>query len=208
MRVWLWTGSATLTAAAAAAIAASPMPAEPVIGAPAPGFTATDMNGKPVRLSDYRGKPVVIEWNNPGCPFVQKHYKSGNMQRSQAAAKSLGASWLTVNSGAPGKQGYMDGAQARAFVASEKASPTAYLLDPGGAIGHAYGAKTTPHMYVVDASGKLVYAGGIDDIPSTDQADIAKAHNYVLAALRDLKAGKPVAVPESRPYGCSVKYGA
>jgi hypothetical protein len=149
---------------------------------------------------------VVLEWNNPGCPFVQKHYGSGNMQRAQAAAARDGVVWLTINSGAPGKQGHMDGAAAKALLAKANSKPTAYLLDPKGVVGRTYDAKTTPHMYVVDAKGTLVYAGGIDDKPTANPADIPAARNHVLAALGEIKGGKPVSVATSRPYGCSVKY--
>ncbi|AGH50998.1 MULTISPECIES: thioredoxin family protein [Sphingomonadales] len=191
--------------AAAIAIAA-PAFATATVGQPAPDFIAADANGKPVKLSGFRGKTVVLEWNNPGCPFVQKHYDSGNMQKTQAAAKAQGVVWLTINSGAPGKQGYMTGAEAQAFEKKEKAEATAYLLDPKGIVGKLYDAKTTPHMYVIDPAGTLVYAGAIDDKPTADQADITTARNHVLAALADVKAGKPVAVATSKPYGCSVKY--
>jgi len=177
-----------------------------VVGKPAPNFKLADANGKPVSLSDFRGKTVVLEWNNPGCPFVKKHYGSGNMQKTQAAAAKDGVVWLTINSGAPGKQGHMNGAEAKAFLAQSGARPAAYLLDPSGVAGKAYDARTTPHMYVVNKAGTLVYAGGIDDKPTADPADIKGARNHVLAALSELKAGKPVSVPTSRPYGCSVKY--
>ncbi|MBN2971413.1 thioredoxin family protein [Roseomonas aeriglobus] len=187
-------------------VLAAPAVAQQTTGAPAGNFKLTDMTGKTVSLSDYRGKTVVIEWNNPGCPFVKKHYDSGNMQKTQAAAKAGGAVWLTVNSGAPGKQGHMTGAEAQGFVTSAKAVPTAYLLDPKGVVGKGYGAKTTPHIYIVDPAGKLVYQGGIDDKPTANAADIAGARNHVLAALGEMKAGKPVSMPETRPYGCSVKY--
>ena len=191
---------------AAVALAAPGVARAPVTGGTAGNFALTDMAGKTVRLSDYKGKTVVLEWNNPGCPFVQKHYDSGNMQRTQAAARADGAVWLTINSGAPGKQGHMTGAEARAFVAKAKATPTDYLLDPRGVVGQGYGAKTTPHMYIIDGAGKLVYQGGIDDKPTANPGDIAGARNHVLAALGELKAGKPVSVAETRPYGCSVKY--
>jgi peroxiredoxin len=204
MRKWMWTGLAAV-AISTAAMAALPPAAEPAIGAPAANFKARDMNGKWVELGQYRGKTVVLEWNNPGCPFVQKHYQ-GNMQKTQAAALMQGVVWLTVNSGAPGQQGHMDGAAARQFVADHKAKPTTYLLDPGGQLGHAYGARTTPHMYIIDGAGRLVYRGGIDDKPTADVADIAGARNHVLAALGELRAGKKVSVAETRPYGCSVKY--
>ncbi len=195
----------TLIALAAAAFAL-PASAQQTTGAPAGNFKLTDMNGRTVQLSDYRGKPVVLEWNNPGCPFVKKHYDSGNMQRTQAAAKAGGAVWLTINSGAPGKQGYMKGPEAKSFVAAAKAQSNSYLLDPKGVVGKGYAAKTTPHMYIVDAGGKLVYQGGIDDKPTSDAKDIAGARNHVLAALGEIKSGKPVSMAETRPYGCSVKY--
>ena len=133
------------------ALAATPAAADQVTGQPAGNFRLMDADGKAVTLSQFKGRPVVLEWNNPGCPFVQKHYDSGNMQAAQAKAKAMGAAWLTINSGAPGKQGYMTGPQAKAFVAKEKAQPTAYLLDPQGRVGKGYGAKTTPHMYLIDA---------------------------------------------------------
>lgn len=178
----------------------------PPIGSQAPNFQLPDANGKTQSLSQFKGKVVVLEWNNPGCPYVKKHYGSGNMQKTQAAAKKDGVVWLSINSGAPGKQGHMDGAEAKQFVASQKAQPAAYLLDPAGTVGKRYGAVTTPHMYIIDRSGKLVYAGGIDDKPTSDAEDIAGARNHVLAALAEMKAGKPVSVATSRPYGCSVKY--
>ena len=195
-----------LTAFTALAVIASPASAAPVVGKPAPNFKLADANGKAVTLSDFRGKTVVLEWNNPGCPFVKKHYSSGNMQKAQAAAAKDGVVWLTINSGAPGKQGHMNGAEAKAFVAESGARPAAYLLDPNGVVGKAYEAKTTPHMYVVNKAGTLVYAGGIDDKPTPNPADVNGARNHVLAALSELKAGKAVSVATSRPYGCSVKY--
>lgn len=187
---------------------AVPAAADVPIGAPAPDFTLPDASGKPVSLAAFKGKTVVLEWNNPGCPFVQKHYHSGNMQKTQAAAEKQGVVWLTINSGAPGMQGHMNGPEAAAFVKSQKASPDAYLLDPSGKVGHLYAAKTTPHMYVIDPAGRLVYQGGIDDKPTANPADIATAKNMVLAALGDMKAGRKVAVTESRAYGCSVKYAS
>jgi hypothetical protein len=149
---------------------------------------------------------VVLEWNNPECPFSRKHYGSGNMQRTQAAAARDNVVWLTINSGAPGNQGHMNGAEARAFLASSGARPAHYLLDPAGQVGRAYDARTTPHMYVVNAAGTLVYAGAIDDRPTANPDDIQDARNHVLAALAELRAGRAVSVPTSRPYGCSVKY--
>ena len=195
-----------LTAFTALAVIAAPASAAPVVGQPAPNFKLADANGKAVALSDFRGKTVVLEWNNPGCPFVKKHYSSGNMQKAQAAAAKDGVVWLTINSGAPGKQGHMNGAEAKDFVAGSGARPSAYLLDPNGVVGKAYEAKTTPHMYIVNKAGTLVYAGGIDDKPTPNPADVNTARNHVLAALAELKAGKPVSVATSRPYGCAVKY--
>ena len=195
-----------LTAFTALAVIAAPASAAPVVGKPAPNFKLADANGKPVTLSQFRGKTVVLEWNNPECPFVKKHYGSGNMQKAQAAAAKDGVVWLSINSGAPGKQGHMNGAQAKAFLAEAGARPTAYLLDPRGVVGKVYDAKTTPHMYIVNKAGTLVYAGGIDDKPTPRPADIEGARNHVLAALSELKAGKAVSVTTSRPYGCAVKY--
>lgn len=211
MTKWMITGLATAaaTATAAAIAIASPAPLpEPAVGTAAATFTATDMNGKTVDLAKYRGKVVVLEWNNPGCPFVKKHYDSGNMQKTQAAATAQGAVWLTINSGAPGQQGSMDGPAAQKFVAGANAKPSNYVLDPTGKVGKAYGARTTPHMYIIDASGRLVYRGGIDDKPTPNKADIAGARNHVLAAFAEIKAGKPVSVADTRPYGCSVKYAS
>ena len=195
-----------LTAFTALAVIAAPASAAPIVGKPAPNFKVADVNGKPVSLSNFRGKTVVLEWNNPGCPFVRKHYDSGNMQKAQAAATKEGVVWLTINSGAPGKQGHMSGAEAKAFLAKSKARPTAYLLDPSGVVGRTYDAKTTPHMYIVNKAGILVYAGGIDDKPTSRPSDVNGARNHVVAALLELKAGKPVSVATSRPYGCAVKY--
>jgi len=195
-----------IVAFTALAVLSAPASAAPVVGQPAPNFKLADSNGKVVTLSDYRGKTVVLEWHNPGCPFVRKHYGSGNMQKAQAAAAKAGVVWLTINSGAPGKQGHMSGAEAKGFVASAGARPTAYLIDYRGVVGRAYDAKTTPHMYIINKAGTLVYAGGIDDKPSANPADIAGARNHVLAALAEIGAGKAVSVATSRPYGCSVKY--
>ena len=195
-----------LIALAGLAVIAAPASAAPVVGQAAPNFRLNDADGRVVSLADFRGKPVVLEWNNPGCPFVKKHYGSGNMQKTQAAARAAGVVWLSINSSAPGEQGHMNGAEAKAFVSGAKAQPTAYLLDPKGVVGRGYDAKTTPHMYIVDAKGTLVYAGGIDDKPTANPADVSGARNHVLAALTELKAGKAVSVASSRPYGCNVKY--
>lgn len=175
------------------------------LATPAPGFSLKDADGKTRTLAEFRGKVVVLEWINEGCPYVKKHY-TGNMQATQKAAVADGAVWLSVCSSAPGQQGHVDGAGAKRFIADKGAAPTAFLLDPTGVAGKAYGAKTTPHMYIVDEAGELVYQGGIDDKPTANVADIAGATNYVKAALADLKAGRPVKVAFSKPYGCAVKY--
>jgi len=176
------------------------------VGDAAPDFTGTDSNGKTHKLSEYRGKYVVLEWTNNGCPFTAKHYASGNMQSLQKDWTGKGVVWLTVLSSAPGEQGYMTASQENSYLSKEKASPTAALLDPTGAIGHEYEAKTTPHMFVIDPSGKLIYAGAIDDHATTDVSDIKSSKNYVTAALTEAMAGQSVATSSTRPYGCSVKY--
>jgi peroxiredoxin len=194
--------------AALAFVAHSTAFADAKIGQPAPSFKLTDANGKTRSLDEFKGKTVVLEWNNPECPFVRKHYNTDvrNMQKQQADATKDGVVWLTINSGAAGKQGHLDGAGAKQLIASTGAKQTDYLLDPSGEVGHAYGAKTTPHMFVIDSNGVLQYAGGIDSIASADVSDISKATQYVPQALADLKAGNSVRVATSQPYGCSVKY--
>jgi hypothetical protein len=187
-------------------LVAAPALAAATVGQPAPAFTATDASGKPVSLADYRGRTVVLEWHNPECPFVKKFYEPGAMQKLQTDARSQGVVWLTVNSGAPGKQGALSPAAATQYMKSQGMAAAAYVPDAKGGIGRAYGAQTTPHMYVIDPKGTLVYAGGIDDTPTADPADIGRARNYVTAALADLKAGRSVETATSRPYGCSVKY--
>jgi peroxiredoxin len=176
------------------------------VGDPAPDFTGTDSHGQTHRLSEYRGKYVVLEWTNNGCPYTRKHYESGNMENLQKEWTTKGVIWLTVLSSAPGEQGYMTAAQENSFMTKMHAAPTAAILDPMGAIGHEYEAKTTPDMYVIDPSGKLIYSGAIDDHPTTDVADIKVSKNYVAAALDAAMAGQHVPVTYTRPYGCSVKY--
>lgn len=204
--------AATVTACSLALVACGPDVAATLpdlaVGSAAPDFQATDVDGRTVRLSDFRDKTVVLEWNNPECPSVKAHYESGNMQKTQAAAAADGVVWLTINSSAEGKQGHMSPAEAKAFAAGQQSRRAAYLLDPEGVVGRRYGAKTTPHMYVINPGGTLVYRGAIDGKPTTDKANIDRTRNHVLAALNELKAGKPVSVPTSRPYGCSVKYEA
>ncbi len=204
----LYKTAITSVVAVAAIGMAMPLAAAQKTGAIAQDFKLTDMYGKTVQLSSFRGKTVVMEWHNPGCPFVVKHYDSGNMQATQAAARKQGVVWLTINSGAPGKQGYMKGPEAQKLAKDQGLKADHYLLDVNGLVGKAYAAKTTPHMYIIDGSGKLVYQGGIDDKPTANKADIKGARNHVTAALADLKAGKSVSVAQSRPYGCSVKYAS
>jgi len=187
---------------------AAPALAKVAVGEAAPDFTLTDSNGKSHSLSQYKGKVVVLEWNNPKCPFVGKHYGGGNMQKQQADASAAGVVWLTINSSAAGKQGDVSAAEANAYIAKVDGKQTAYLLDTSGKVGHLYGAKTTPHMFVIDKAGVLRYMGGIDSIKSTDKEDLAKATQYVPQALAELAAGKPVSVPTAEPYGCSVEYAA
>lgn len=176
------------------------------VGAPAPDFTLTDIDGNSRSLSDYRGKTVVLEWVNQECPFVVKHYESGNMPKLQAQALADGVVWLLINSGHPGAQGDYSPEQVKAWQERNSASWTGYFRDQDGTVGRLYGAKTTPHMYVITADGTLVYNGAIDSIRSSNKADIAKAENYVTSALAAVAKGEPVATPTSQPYGCSVKY--
>ncbi|MEP6485371.1 MAG: redoxin domain-containing protein [Rudaea sp.] len=178
------------------------------VGQPAPAFSVVDSAGKTHALADYKGKIVVLEWSNPECPFVKKHYSSGNIPKQQTEATGAGVIWLTVNSAGVGKEGHVDGMAADAFVASYHAKPTAYLIDTDGKVGRAYGAKTTPHLFVIDDKGVLRYDGGIDSIASTDKDDLAKATQYVPQVIGEIKSGKAVSVSTSEPYGCSVKYGS
>jgi peroxiredoxin len=177
-----------------------------IIGKPAPPIELRDADGKTVRLDAFKGKYVVLEWVNFKCPFVGKHYGSGNMQRLQKKYTGEGVVWLSICSSAPGKQGYVTGSEAKALEAERGAAPSSFLLDPKGRVGKSYGAKTTPHMFVVDPGGTIVYAGAIDDKRSANPADAKTANNYVRAALTEAMAGKPVTVASTTPYGCSVKY--
>ena len=176
------------------------------VGKAAPDFTGVDSNGNKHSLSDFKGKTVVLEWTNHDCPYVKKHYNSGNMQTLQKQATADGVVWLSIISSRPGKQGHVSGGKANDLTRSRNAAPTAVILDETSAIGRLYAAKTTPHMYIIDTTGQLVYMGGIDSIPSSDEADIAGAKNYVRAALDAMTAGKTIEDSITRPYGCSVKY--
>lgn len=176
------------------------------VGQPAPDFTLQDVNGKTVRLSDYRGRPVVLEWNNPGCPFVRKHYDSGNMQTLQREAAAKNVVWLAINSTEASHGDYLPPAQLGRWMSEQRAAPTATLMDEDGTVGRAYAARVTPHMYIVDAQGRLAYAGAIDSIPSGRTEDIKTAINYVRTGLGEALAGKPLSQPNTRPYGCTIKY--
>lgn len=195
-------------ALALASLAVMPFAAHAVanIDQAAPAFTVQGADGKPVSLSAYKGKTVVLEWTNHECPFVRKHYESKNIPNLQKDATGSGVVWLQVISSTPGSQGAVDGAGATKLNQQRGAVPTAVLLDSDGKVGKSYGAQTTPHLYVINADGKLVYKGGIDSIASTKVDDIAKAQPYVKLALADVAAGRPVAQASTRPYGCSIKY--
>lgn len=175
-------------------------------GAKAPDFTLPDSRGETRALSDARGKVVVLEWLNHGCPFVKKHYNTGNMQKLQADAVKRGAVWYSVISSAPGKQGYSTPKEAEQDRKEKKSNATAVLLDPEGRVGRLYGARTTPHLFVIDAEGRVAYMGAIDSKPTTDPSDIEDAENYVAAALDAVFAGKKPDPASTKPYGCSVKY--
>jgi hypothetical protein len=179
-----------------------------VAGQPAPAFAAKDSSGATQSLAANKGKWVILEWNNFECPFVQKHYGTGNMQALQREATDKGVVWFTVNSSAAGKQGHYSADAVASMLKSRNAAPTAYLLDADGTVGRAYGAKTTPHMFIIDKEGKLAYAGGIDDKPNGEpKAPLAEGTtNYVDKALTELQSGTTVSVPETKSYGCSVKY--
>ena len=182
--------------------------AAPAVGQKAPDFTLTDTAGKTVRLSDFKGKHVVLEWVNPSCPYVRKHYDSANMQGTQKEATALGVVWLAINSTESASYDYLPAAKLARWMTDQKAAPTVTLMDEDGKAGQSYGARTTPHMYIVNPQGILIYAGGIDSIPSSRQEDVKTAVNYVKQGVRQALAGPPLSNPTTRPYGCSVKYKA
>lgn len=177
------------------------------IGQPAPDFQLTDISGTTHSLAQHRGKIVVLEWVNPGCPVVQRHYDTGNMQKTQRAAVASGVVWLAINSGGPGAQGDLTNEAAAAWLKRRESAAQAYFRDSDGKVGRLYGAKATPHLFVIDAEGRLAYQGAIDDRPNAwDAAGTAAANNHVLAAIRALQAGQPVAKPATQAYGCAIKY--
>lgn len=191
---------------AALVMISGPALAEAVVGEAAPAFTASDVHQKAFTLSDHKGKIVVLEWSNHECPFVLKHYSSGNMQALQKEARADGVEWITILSSAPGRQGHVSDKEAISIAAERGAEPTTIIRDEDGKIGKLYGAKTTPHMFVIDQEGTLVYAGAIDDNSSPRASTIEGAKNYVRAALQSLKAGTPIEPAQTQSYGCSVKY--
>lgn len=194
---------------ATALLAAAPLPAlaQPAPGQPAPAFTLTDLDGRRVALADLKGKYVVLEWSNPSCPFVQKHYASGNMQSLQKRFTGEGVQWIVVNSTAASHSEYLKPAEQKAWLQKQGAAPSIAALDADGTVGRAYSAKVTPHMYVIDPNGVLVYAGAIDDKRSANPADVKSATNFVVQAFTELRAGKPVSASSTQAYGCTIKYG-
>jgi peroxiredoxin len=178
------------------------------IGQAAPNFTLTGSDGKEHSLAEFKGKYVVLEWTNPGCPFVHKFYDGGQMQNFQKEETAKGVVWLRINSSAPGHEGSQTPEEAAAYEKENHVASTETLLDPTGKVGHLYGARNTPQMFVIDPKGDLIYAGGIDNKPSADASDIASAKNYVTTALAEAMAGKTVTTPTAKPYGCSVKYAS
>jgi len=190
----------------ALALFAAPAIAAPEVGQPAPGFTLTDSNGQSHNLSDFKGKLVVLEWLNHGCPFVKKHYDSDNMQNLQKEYTGKDVVWLSIVSSAPGKQGHMSPGETNQAKEEKGSAATAILIDGDGTVGQLYGAKVTPELYVINPEGNLIYAGAIDDKKSVDPADVEGATNYVKQALDEALAGQPVSTPKTEPYGCSVKY--
>jgi peroxiredoxin len=192
-----------LTCLASTSLFAADSPAN---GAAAPDFSVTDSKGKTQSVSQYKGKTVVLEWFNPSCPFVVKHYGSGNMQKLQEEYTGKGVVWLTIDSSAPGKEGHLTAEQAEKQITEWKMKSSALLLDPDGKAGQTYGAKNTPHMFIIDPEGKVIYQGAIDSKPSAKPEDIASSTNYVKVALDESMGGKPVSNASTKPYGCSVKY--
>ena len=198
----------TLLLAATLALAATASFAAATVGQQAPAFSVVDTAGKIVSLADFKGRLVVLEWVNPGCPYVQKHYGSANMQGTQKVATAQGVVWLSISSTAPEARDYKAPGALAAWMQGQKAASTATLMDDDGKVGRAYGARTTPHLYIVDPAGTLVYAGGIDSVPSARTEDIKTATNYVNQALGEAFGGKAISAAATRPYGCSIKYKA
>ena len=192
------------------ALLAAPLPAlaQATPGMAAPAFALTDLDGRKLQLADLRGKYVVLEWNNPACPFVMKHYNSGNMQGLQKRFTGEGVQWIVINSTAESHSEYLKPAELKAWLQKQGAAPTLAALDTDGAVARAYAAKVTPHMYVIDPNGNLAYAGAIDDKRSANAADVKTANNYVVQAFAELRAGKPVSAASTNAYGCTIKFAA
>ncbi|HEY2103278.1 MAG TPA: thioredoxin family protein [Chthoniobacterales bacterium] len=178
----------------------------PPVGSAAPDFSVSDATGKTHSLSQYKGKYVVLEWFNPECPFVKKHYGSGNMQKLQGEYTGKGVVWLSVDSSAPGTEGNLSPEQAQKVMKDWNTKQTALLLDADGKVGRSYNARNTPHMFVINPEGKIIYEGAIDSKATPNPNDIASSTNYVKVALDESMSGKPVSTANTRPYGCSVKY--
>jgi peroxiredoxin len=195
-----------LAAGAAFGLLAAGASAQAVPGQPAPNFTLTSVDGRTVNLADFRGRYVVLEWNNPHCPFVVKHYGSGNMQSLQKRFTAENVAWLTINSTSAGHSEFMAPAALAGWMKEQGGAPTAVMLDADGKVGRAFGARTTPHMYVIDPKGTLVYAGAIDDKRSANAADVKTANNFVVQALAEARAGKALSAASTAAYGCSIKY--
>lgn len=198
--------NAVAIAVAAVLAFALPAAATPKPGSPAPGFTGVTSKGQEISLSDFAGQKVILEWTNHDCPYVRKHYDSGNMQELQEDMAADGIAWITIISSKPGSQGYVEAEEANALTTSRGAAPEHVVLDPKGAIGRDYDARTTPQMFLIDEAGMLLYMGAIDDQPSSRRSTVAVAHNYVRAAYAEVMAGQPVSMAATKPYGCSVKY--
>lgn len=191
---------------ACSALLLDPAHAAPSLGQSVPDLSGTDVSGRRVRLADFRGRHLVLEWTNPGCPFVQKHYRSGSMQSLQAEARGKNVAWLMVNSTADGSADFLTPQQMGRWLAEQKATPDAMLMDESGELGRAFGARSALHFFILNPRGELIYAGGIDSIPSPKTEDIARATNYVRLGLNQALAGQPLSVPASRPYGCPITY--
>lgn len=196
-----------LAAVAAAMSFSASVFAAAAVGQTAPAFSAVDTTGKTVSLADFKGRTVVLEWVNPGCPYVKKHYDSANMPATQKSTMAKGAVWLSINSTHAGASDYLQPAALAGWMKDKGGAPTATLMDADGKVGRAYGARTTPHMYVIDPKGTLAYIGAIDSKPTANPADVKTATNYVNQAVAEVTAGKPVSQPVTQAYGCSVKYG-
>jgi hypothetical protein len=209
-RMILIGGAAAVAIAGGASIALlsgrAPSIAPVATNTQAPDFSVQDASGALRTLAEFSGQTVILEWTNNGCPYVRKHYDAGAMQALQRDAMAQGIVWLQVISSAPGKQGYLDAEGVRAQLATDQSAPSATLLDPDGVMGRAYGARNTPQMFIISPEGRLLYQGAIDDQPSSRPETLEGANNYVRAALADIEAGRPVATPQTNPYGCSVKY--